>query len=143
MMILFGFAVGVGIAALLALLFGVYTIGPTQRGVLETFHRAQRLDGMSVDDPELGALLREDERARYNYPMVRVIPPGGPYFKWPWQTLRKVDMTIQTTDITWDPEVQQRHIEAVTKDNLTVAINGPASEISTPTFTEWRSPRCT
>jgi regulator of protease activity HflC (stomatin/prohibitin superfamily) len=124
MMMLLGFAVGVGVAALLALLFGVYTIGPTQRGVLETFHRAQRLAGMSAEDPELGALLREDERARYNYPIVRVIPPGGPYFKWPWQTLRKVDMTIQTTDITWDPDIQQRHIEAVTKDNLTVAITG-------------------
>jgi regulator of protease activity HflC (stomatin/prohibitin superfamily) len=33
-------------------------------------------------------------------------------------------MTIQTTDITWDPDIQQETIEAVTKDNLTVSITG-------------------
>jgi len=121
---LVGFGLGVGLAALLTLLFGVYTIGPTQRGVLTTFRRVQRIAGMTADDPVLGALLKEEEKARYNYPNIRVIHPGGPYFKWPWQTLHKVDMTIQTTDITWDPEVKQDHIEAVTKDNLTVAING-------------------
>ena len=56
--------------------------------------------------------------------MIRVIKPGGPYFKWPWQKLIKVDMTIQTTDITWDPDITQESIESVTKDNLTVAITG-------------------
>jgi regulator of protease activity HflC (stomatin/prohibitin superfamily) len=121
---LIGFGFGVGLAALFTLLFGVYTIGPTQRGVITTFRRAQRIAGTTVDDPVLGALLTEEEKVRYNYPNIRVIPPGGPYFKWPWQTLSKVDMTIQTTDITWDPEIKQNHIEAVTKDNLTVAITG-------------------
>ena len=33
-------------------------------------------------------------------------------------------MTIQTMDITWDPDVRQDAIEAVTKDNLTVHISG-------------------
>jgi regulator of protease activity HflC (stomatin/prohibitin superfamily) len=33
-------------------------------------------------------------------------------------------MTIQTVDITWDPDVKQESIEAVTKDNLTVQISG-------------------
>jgi regulator of protease activity HflC (stomatin/prohibitin superfamily) len=33
-------------------------------------------------------------------------------------------MTIQTIDITWDPEIKQDTIEAVTKDNLTVQISG-------------------
>lgn len=124
MLSLFGLCIGVGFAAIVTLLFGVYTIGPTQRGVLTTFRRVQRIDGMTADDPVLGALLKDEEKPRYNYPNIRVIPPGGPYFKWPWQKLHKVDMTIQTTDITWDPEVKQTHIEAVTKDNLTVAING-------------------
>ncbi len=116
--------IGIGLAAVLSLVFGVYSIGPTQRGVLTTFRRAQRIAGMTADDPVLGALLKTEERLRYNYPNIRVIPPGGPYFKWPWQKLYKVDMTIRTTDITWDPEVKQGFIEAVTKDNLTVAING-------------------
>jgi regulator of protease activity HflC (stomatin/prohibitin superfamily) len=33
-------------------------------------------------------------------------------------------MTIQAVDITWDPDIQQSFIEAVTKDNLTVSISG-------------------
>ncbi|MFO1452624.1 MAG: SPFH domain-containing protein [Opitutaceae bacterium] len=121
---LVGFLLGVGLAVLLTFLFGVYTIGPTQRGVLTTFRRAQRIGGVTSEDPVLGALLKEEEKPRYSYPNIRVIRPGGPYFKWPWQKLHKIDMTIQTTDITWDPEVKQSYIEAVTKDNLTVAING-------------------
>lgn len=123
-MILIGLVFGVGLAALLTLLFGVYTIGPTERGVVTTFGRVQRLAGLTGDDPQLGALLTEEEKGRYNYPNIRVIPPGGPYFKWPWQRLYKVGMTIQTTDITWDPDIRQQFIEAVTKDNLTVSITG-------------------
>jgi regulator of protease activity HflC (stomatin/prohibitin superfamily) len=123
-MMLFGLILGLGLAAILTLLFGVYTIGPTERGVLTTFGRAPRLGGMTADDPQLAELLQEDEKARYNYPCIRVIQPGGPYFKWPWQRLYRVAMTIQTTDIIWDPDVDQKYIEAVTKDNLTVAIAG-------------------
>ncbi len=37
-----GLILRVGLAALLTLLFGVYTIGPTECGVLTTFGRAQR-----------------------------------------------------------------------------------------------------
>lgn len=121
---LLGLACGFGLAALVTLLVGVYTIGPTQRGVLTTFGRAQRVNGSTSDDPQLGALLTDEEKQRYNYPSVRVIPPGGPYFKWPWQRLYKVDMTIQAVDITWDPDIKQDAIEAVTKDNLTVQISG-------------------
>ena len=67
-------------------------------------------------DPPLkivGMLLSDEEKLRYSYPNVRVIPQGGPYFKWPWQRLYKVDMTIQTVDITWDPDIEQASIEAV------------------------------
>ena len=121
---LFGLVLGAGLAALFTLLFGVYSIGPTERGVLTTFGRVQRTPGTTAEDPQLGALLTDDEKLRYNYPNVRVIPQGGPYFKWPWQKLYKVDMTIQAIDITWDPDIKQDTIEAVTKDNLTVQISG-------------------
>ena len=121
---LIGLLFGVGLAALLTLLFGVYSIGPTERGVLTTFGRVQRTTGTTAEDPQLGALLNAEEKLRYNYPNIRVIPPGGPYFKWPWQKLYKVDMTIQAIDITWDPDINQDTIEAVTKDNLTVQITG-------------------
>ena len=123
-MIFLGLLAGVAIAAFLTLLFGVYSIGPTERGVLTTFGRAQRMPGFTTEDPQLGALLSEDEKKRYRYPNIRVIPPGGPYFKWPWQKLFKVDMTIQAVDITWDPDIRQEFIEAVTRDNLTVQISG-------------------
>lgn len=122
--ILLGLVFGFALAAALTLLFGVYTIGPTQRGVITTFGRAQRMPGTTADDPQLGPLLTAEEKPRYNYPNVRVIQPGGPYFKWPWQRLYKVDMTIQTIDVAWDPDIKQEHVEAVTKDNLTVAITG-------------------
>ena len=124
MTILLGILLGIGLAALLTLLCGVYTIGPTERGVLTTFGQAQRLGGMTADDPQLGGLLTDEEKQRYNYPCLRVIPPGGPYFKWPWQRLYKVGMTIKTTDLTWDPDIKQDFVEAVTKDNLTVAMSG-------------------
>jgi regulator of protease activity HflC (stomatin/prohibitin superfamily) len=120
----FGILIGIALAAILTLLFGVYTIGPTERGVITTFGRVQRLRGTIADDPELGALVTPDELNRYNYPLIRVITPGGPYFKWPWQRLYRVAMTIQTTDIVWDPDIQQETIEAVTKDNLSVTITG-------------------
>lgn len=115
---------GIVIAAAFTLLFGIYSVGPTERGVLTTFGRVQRIDGTTSSDPVLGALLTAEEKQRYDYPNIRVIAQGGPYFKWPWQKLYKVDMTIQTVDITWDPDIQQDSIEAVTKDNLTVQISG-------------------
>ncbi|WOO40645.1 SPFH domain-containing protein [Rubellicoccus peritrichatus] len=117
--------IGMVIAAVAVFLYGFYTVGPTERGVLTSFGRAQRLGNKStIDDPELGALLSDEEKLRYNYPVIQVIKPGGPYFKWPWQKLIKVDMTIQTTNITWDPDIAQSSIDSVTKDNLTVEISG-------------------
>ena len=79
--ILIGLLIGAIAAVMSTLLVGVYTIGPTQRGVLTTFGRADRLQGSTGDDPHLGGLLTDEEKKRYNYPNIRVIPPGGPYFK--------------------------------------------------------------
>lgn len=122
--IIIGVLFGLGLAAVAMLLVGVYTIGPTERGVVTTFGRVQRTRGTIVDDPQLGPLLTPDERERYDYPLIRVVPPGGPYFKWPWQKLHRVGMTIQTTDIIWDPDIKQETLQAVTKDNLTIILNG-------------------
>ncbi len=119
------FLIGVFSAVAIVFLFGVYTIGPTERGIMTTFGRAQRKGTETISqDPVLGELLTEDEKQRYDYPVLQIIKPGGPYFKWPWQKLYRVDMTIKTTDITWDPEIVQDSIESVTKDNLTVEISG-------------------
>ncbi len=122
--LILGLLVGFGLAALSLLLAGFYTIGPTERGVIATFGRVQRTTGTIADDPILGPLLTAEEKERYDYPLIRVIPPGGPYFKWPWQKLHKVPMTIQTTDIVWDPDINQDILQAVTKDNLTISLSG-------------------
>ena len=107
------FAIRVGIG-------GFFTVRPDQRAVKTSFGRAERLGGPPTDDPT----LNEDERQRYNYPQVRVIPPGGPYLKMPWQKVHKVSVATQSVDIVWDPTKQQDTIEAVTKDNLTTGVTG-------------------
>lgn len=99
---------------------GFYTIRPDERAVVTTFGRAERLTEGAEPDP----MLSEDERKRYQYPAVRVVPPGGPYFKWPWQRVHKVSVATQTVDLVWDPTKMQDTIEAVTKDNLTTGVNG-------------------
>ena len=55
---------------------------------------------------------------------MRVVGPGGPYFKWPWQQVHKVNVATQAVDLVWDPTKAQETIEAVTKDNLTTGVNG-------------------
>ncbi len=95
-----------------------YTVRPDERAVVTSFGRVARLDGGA--DPT----LTEEERERYSYPQIRVIPPGGPYFKWPWQRVHKVSVATKAVDIVWDPTKDQATIECVTKDNLTTGVNG-------------------
>jgi regulator of protease activity HflC (stomatin/prohibitin superfamily) len=99
---------------------GFFTVRPDERAVKTSFGRAQRLPGDRMDDSSMS----EDEKERYRYPPVRVIPPGGPYFKWPWQKVHKVSVATQAVDVVWDPTKHQETIEAVTKDNLTTGVNG-------------------
>ncbi len=100
---------------------GFYTVRPDERAVKTSFGRAERMPGqVTSDDPE----LTEVERERYRYPALRVIPPGGPYLKMPWQEVHKVSISTQAVDLVWDPTKSQSTIEAVTKDNLTTGVNG-------------------
>ena len=78
-----------------SLLTGFYTIDQNERGVKTIFGRAERLPGLTTLNDPIAESLRPEERERYAYPVVRVIPPGGPYFKWPWQTVYKVDVATQ------------------------------------------------
>lgn len=115
------FIIGLGIYATLAVLAkGFYTVRPDERAVLTSFGRAERLPGASSADPELSP----EEQDRYHYPHLRVVPPGGPYFKWPWQQVHKVSVATQAVELTWDPTKKQETVEAVTKDNLTTGVNG-------------------
>jgi regulator of protease activity HflC (stomatin/prohibitin superfamily) len=97
-----------------------YTVKPNERAVITSFGRARRLGNLLVADLS----MNEEERSRYQFPRLQVIGPGGPYFKWPWQAVHKVDVATQALDLTWDPTKRQDTIEAVTKDNLTTGVNG-------------------
>jgi regulator of protease activity HflC (stomatin/prohibitin superfamily) len=98
---------------------GFYTVRPDERAVKTSFGAVQKLEhgGRPPD-------LTDDEKDRYQYPQIRVVPPGGPYFKWPWQAVHKVSVATQAVDVVWDPTKAQSTIEAVTKDNLTTGVNG-------------------
>jgi hypothetical protein len=46
----------------------------------------------------------DEERQRYCYSQVRVICPGGPFFKWPWEEIHKGNIATQTMNMAYDPE---------------------------------------
>ena len=120
MNIVLGFLAGVITFVVVRILIGcLYTIRPDQRAVVTSFGAVQKLQEKSAPPP-----LSDDELERYDYPQVRVIGPGGPYFKYPWQKVHKVSVATQAVDLSWDPTKAQDTIEAVTKDNLTTGVNG-------------------
>ena len=85
-------------------LLGFYTVDQNERAVKSAFGRAQRVPGLTTLDSPLGDLLREDERERYAFPQLRVVGPGGPYFRWPWETVHKVSVATQTLNMAYDAE---------------------------------------
>src|SRR5271170_6207586 len=108
---------------------GFYTVNQNERAVKTRFGRAERVgDATTLDDP-IAAPLSAEEKARYAYPQVRVIPPGGPYFKWPWEKVYKVSVATQTMNMAQDPEDPSANsggtiLEAVTKDQLNTGLKG-------------------
>ncbi len=108
------------------ILLSFYTVEQNERAVKTVFGRAERLPeaGTSGDDT-----LTAEERERYDYPRVRVIPPGGPYFKLPWERIYKVSIATQTVNLGWDPDNSTANaggtlLEAVTKDQLNTGLTG-------------------
>jgi len=124
--------VGIGFAAWVivrCVLTGFYTVDQNQRAVKTVFGRAQRLGNLTTLDDPIAESLREDERERYRFPQVRVIMPGGPYFKWPWEQVHKVSVATKTANMAFDPESPQANqngtvLEAVTKDQLNTGLTG-------------------
>jgi len=131
MPILTGFLIGFFLWFLLRIvLTGIYTVDQNERAVKTVFGRAERLPGgkTTLDDP-IAEQLKEEERPRYTYPQVRVIPPGGPYLKMPWERIRKI--RIATTTINMAVDLEDPHannsgtkLEAVTKDQLNTGLTG-------------------
>lgn len=108
---------------------GLYTVNQNERAVKTSFGRAQRIGAATTLDDPISDTLRDGEKDRYVYPQVRVIQPGGPYFKWPWERIYKVSIATETVNIGWDPEdARANHngtmLEAVTKDQLNTGLTG-------------------
>ena len=123
--IIFGFIAWFLLRYLIA---GIYTVDQNERAVKTIFGRAERLPGKLADDPMM-EFLRPDERERYRYPQVRVIQPGGPYFKWPWERVYKVSIATQTINMASDLETPTANnkgtmLEAVTKDQMNIGLTG-------------------
>jgi len=112
------------------LVMGLYTVDQNERAVKTSFGRAVRVAGgkTTLDDP-IAEFLLPEERPRYTYPQVRVVPPGGPYFKMPWEKIRKVSIATMTINMAVDLEDPSANdngtrLEAVTKDQLNTGLTG-------------------
>jgi regulator of protease activity HflC (stomatin/prohibitin superfamily) len=110
-------------------ILGFYTVDQNERAVVTSFGRARRILGATTVFTPEGAHMREDEKTRYVWPQVEVIGPGGPYFRWPWQRVRKISIATRTVNMAWDPETPSANrngtvLEAVTKDQLHVGLTG-------------------
>lgn len=110
-------------------IMGFYVIEQNERGVKTVFGKATRKKGTTLDLPEFKNIFNADEQDRYTYPILEIIPPGGPYFKFPWEQIIKVNIATQLIDIAYDPENSQANdnntaLEAVTKDQLNIKLRG-------------------
>jgi regulator of protease activity HflC (stomatin/prohibitin superfamily) len=123
--ILIGFAIWF---VLRFLVVGLYTVDQSERAVKTSFGRADRLGTTTLEDP-ISQALRPEERERYVFPQVRVIPPGGPYFKMPWESIHKVSVATMTVNMALDLEDSTANnggqkLDAVTKDQLNTGLTG-------------------
>ncbi len=109
---------------------GLYTVDQNQRAVKTILGRAERVpDGLTTLDHPIAEHLRPDEKNRYVYPQVRVIGPGGPYFKLPWEKVHKISIATETMNMAVDLEDPHANsggkvLEAVTKDQLNTGMTG-------------------
>jgi regulator of protease activity HflC (stomatin/prohibitin superfamily) len=130
MSILMGILVGFAVwFAFRYVLTAFYTVDQNERAVKTIFGRAERVGKESTANTPIGDSLSEEHKQRYNYPQVRVIQPGGPYFKWPWERIHKTSIATQTVNMAYDPDDPSANaggteLEAVTKDQLNTGLHG-------------------
>lgn len=130
MNILLGMIIGFGAWFVVRyLLTAFYTVDQNERAVKTIFGRAERVGNATTAATPLGDTLTDEHKQRYNYPVVRVIQPGGPYYKWPWERIYKVSIATQTINMATDTEDPKANaggtfLEAVTKDQLNTGLTG-------------------
>jgi regulator of protease activity HflC (stomatin/prohibitin superfamily) len=109
--------------------FGFFIVNQNERAVKTVFGKAQRISDKTTANDTIADGLDEKEKLRYNYPVVKVIQPGGPYFKMPWEKVHKVSIAIETVNMAYDPENPKANrnntiLDAVTKDQLNIGLTG-------------------
>jgi regulator of protease activity HflC (stomatin/prohibitin superfamily) len=110
-------------------LTGFFTVDQNERAVKTSFGRAQRLATPSHLENPVAQGMGDAEKERYRFPQLKVIPPGGPYFRFPWERVHKVSVATQTVNMALDPEDPKanrgnQELDAVTKDQLNVGLTG-------------------
>lgn len=110
-------------------LIGFYTVDQNERAVKTRFGRAVRLGKTTTLDDPISEHLNEKDKERYIYPLVHVIQPGGPYFRWPWERIHKVSIATATINMALDLETPTANhngteLDAVTKDQLNIGLTG-------------------
>jgi len=125
-----GIVIGFGVWFIFRyVLTSFFTVEQNERAVKTVFGRAERMgNNMTINTP-LADMLTDEHKKRYNYPVVKVIQPGGPYFKWPWEKVYKVSVATQTINMAYDPDEPKANsggtiLEAVTKDQLNTGLTG-------------------
>ena len=119
--ILFGIALWFLVRCVLT---GFYTVEQNERAVVTSFGRASRVEGKTTLDLPMVEHLSEDHRARYSYPQLNVVGPGGPYIKMPWQKVHKVNVAIETTSVAWDPEHPSANQSGQVLDAVRIEVRG-------------------
>jgi regulator of protease activity HflC (stomatin/prohibitin superfamily) len=124
-----GVFLGVALFLIRTMLPSLFTVQQNERAVKTSFGKAQRIGNQTTLDTPIAEMLRQEERERYRYPLVRMYQPGGPYIKWPWERVFKVPIAIQTVPLAYDPENPSNNqngqvLEAVTKDQLNTELKG-------------------
>ncbi len=110
-------------------LIGFYTVDQNERAVKTRFGRAVRMGKATTLDDPIAEHLNEKDKERYEYPLVQVIQPGGPYFRWPWEKIHKVKIATETINMALDLETPTANkngteLDAVTKDQLKIGLTG-------------------
>lgn len=110
-------------------IIGFFTVNQNERAVKTRFGRAVRLSKATTLDDPIADPLNEKDRERYRYPLVKVIKPGGPYFRWPWEKVHKVSVATETINMALDLETPTANhngteLDAVTKDQLNIGLTG-------------------
>ncbi|HET6445980.1 MAG TPA: SPFH domain-containing protein [candidate division Zixibacteria bacterium] len=108
---------------------GFYTVDQNERAVKTRFGKATRIGKSTTLDHPVSDPLNKKDLERYIYPQVRVIPPGGPYYRWPWEKVHKVSVATETMNMALDLETPSANnngteLEAVTKDQLNIGFTG-------------------